>query len=826
MKKKLTVAIVLILLLAVSLTTFVGCDEMFTRNEERDATQVVATVNYHGLSADIYKFELELSYNNYSYVYVNYYGMTEQETANYILRSLAQQKLLTLYAREKVAGFAEVPIPDDVKELLTRSEVNKAIENTNDSLLEQLKTKVEDSINEDKYNNSENDNDDNDDDDDEEVEITDAVTVRFNSNGGSDVEKQRIQKDTKAKKPTDPTKEGYVFYGWYEDESCNDAEFVAGTFEQKKDKDGNVVKDENKNPIYEYVSKEFDFKTKKVEKSMTLHARWVETTEARTEMPVVEEEEEDDYDPDDDSPTIEPLPTFFSDAYKATILEKFAEEDFAENISDKVNTTLEDYVDDGIAELLSDIQDTIFKKTAEDCYNYYLANQLDSILVTKMQRLIGSKVSVSEEEIRNEFNAIVNKNKQTFMGSNGESAYESALTSTLNETYYHPSLTNVDEGGSYGFVVNILLKLDDDNLATLTEMCKNDPSSVGAAKAKIVRNRLISEMKVKVSNPNYKSDAVVEDKDGEEIELRDPMTDPRNPYNSVSVGEGKAKNTEFEAEGGNDYTKLLTFRYNSETEEFEIVYGATEHAAMPYLEESVYAFSKDGKGVIEQIYDSLNAVMKYVDAEDGPSLSKEQGVYWLREVATKWLYLVGDDSGAVTDSSNNGGLGYLITPEGKDSNYLTDFTNYARELIKNGTGSYVAGAVNDNTFLGVTSPDGTMAGNGTAYVVADSFIGNGTTDFSSAYAGVFVLLNSYTVYNPSEWEYSEGDSQDGTMPINYNMTIGKDLDDIKSIHDTIRDSILEAKKTTKYNLDVNTMGVEFMESAITYYEKAYKSLWK
>lgn len=44
---------------------------------------------------------------------------------------------------------------------------------------------------------------------------TNYCTVIFDSNGGSDVESQSIIKGEKAKKPTDPTKEGYTFDGWY-----------------------------------------------------------------------------------------------------------------------------------------------------------------------------------------------------------------------------------------------------------------------------------------------------------------------------------------------------------------------------------------------------------------------------------------------------------------------------------------------------------------------------------------------------------------------------------------------------------------------------------
>ena len=790
MKKKLSVATVLILLLAVCLTMLVGCDEMFQINEERDATQVVATVDYKGLSANIYKFELEASYKSYSYLYVNYYGMTAQEAANYILRSLAQQKLLTLYAREKVTDLLGMDaIPADVRDLLTTSEYDKAIDDTNKSLLNSLKSLVEDSITDDNYNYGDTDNSGKDEDeDDEDVAITKPVYVRFEANGGSEVERQRIQEGTKAKKPADPTKEGYTFYGWYDNKDFSGDKFEDGVF----------------------TSGEFDFDSK-VNNSIVLYAKWVEFTEARTEMPEAEEEDEDkDYDPDNNDANLEISPTFFSEEYQKTIEDEFKDEDFAENINEKLNNTLADYIEDGVAELKKNIMSNTFKKSADECYDYYLSNQMDTILVTKMQRLIGKTVSVSEAEIEAEFNAVVKKNKQTFSGSNAESAYSSALTSTLDSTYFHTSTED-----SYGFVINILLKLDDDSLEILTDMCKANPANSEAIK--IVRNRLISDMEIKVSNPSYKSSEVVKDADGEEIELRDPMTDPRNPYNNV----GKTENKDYQVEGGNNYSQLISFVKNDDGE-FEIKFNATEHPAMAYLLEKVPAFDKDGKvGIIHQIHNSLDQVAEFVKSGD---LSKEQGIYWLRQVATKWLYLVGDDSGAVTDSSNNNGLGYLITPEGKDSSYLEDFTKYARDLVKKGTGAYATDTIGENTFRGVIDANGTMAGDGVAYVVADSFIGNGTTSFDNAYAGVFVLLNSYTTWDAS---YYGGElPEDGTLPMDYKMTIGKDKDDIKTIKQIIEDNILEAKKTAAYNLDVNTMGLKYMESGIKYNEKAYKSLWK
>ena len=47
-----------------------------------------------------------------------------------------------------------------------------------------------------------------------------TVTVDFDSNGGSDIESQTIEKGAEAIKPIDPKREGYVFDGWCLDEEC------------------------------------------------------------------------------------------------------------------------------------------------------------------------------------------------------------------------------------------------------------------------------------------------------------------------------------------------------------------------------------------------------------------------------------------------------------------------------------------------------------------------------------------------------------------------------------------------------------------------------
>lgn len=818
MKKKLILATAIVLLLAIGLTMLVGCDEIFTRNDMRDMTQVVARVHYGNETADIYKYELRSSFSSYAYYYVNYYGMSAESAARYILQSLAQQKLLVLYAREQVAKLENKTNPDGTipatKELLNEAEQNKAVKDANDSMLSSLKTLIQNAITEDNYNNATNEGSaDKTEDEDDDEEITEPVIVRFESNGGTEIERQRIQKGKKATEPDDPTKDGYTFYGWYADKEYAESD------------------------AFDLEATEYDFDSA-VNDSLTLYAKWAKYDAPRTALPE-EEEEEEEFDPDEplkDEDRVTP----FIEWDDAKLYDEIKEEDFVEKITldegEELEPVLKKYIGDALSTLKKNLRTNLYKngndeqKDYEECWEYYLNNQYESLIVDRFERVLCADLTATEEEIQAEFDRVVANNKESFELS--DTAYSSALTGSLDSTYYH-QMEELE--GSYGFVTNILLRLDDEQLNKLTAQLNANPANKEAVR--VLRNKYLSELTVKVSNPKYDADAKVE-KDDEEIELRDPMTDPKNPYNPSGKTSDYDHSYQFKKSGDgdtavyeNNYNEILSFgkklgEDGNPTDEYEIKFQATEHPAMAYLLEKVHAFDKDGKtGIIHQIYNSFKKVQD-VCAADG--LDRLTEVYWLRKMASTWAYLVGDDTGAVTSSSNNNGLGYLISPEGETSSYLPDFTDYARKLIAAGTGSYALGEINPETdFLGAQDATGELAGNNKAYVVADSFIESGST--SNAYAGIFVLLNTYTVWDSELYKsYSENDlpSDDYTLPLDFIYDITLKQEDRKTLSELIKDNLETAKKTNYYNVNVNTMGNEHMEDDIEYFEKAYKSIWK
>lgn len=776
MKRRLTILLALVLLVSVVVGVLAGCDRIFVKAEDRDASQVVASVSYNGQTANVTKAELTVSFNNYAYLYNAYYGLSYEEAANTILRSLAQNKLLVLFAKDEIT---KVLYPDRqaanvaVYELLSGSERNRAVENVNDDMLSALSSALETLINEANYTGDTGT--DEEEEKYEEYTGEDSVRVYFDSNGGSDVTRQSIKSGTKAFEPDAPTRDGYTFVGW---------------FTAKKG------------------GEKWDFTTT-VSANTTLYAQWVEYTAPRTERPEAETDEDEDYDADADLPegTVAAVRFFladgsFNEEYKALVYDRTEEPEVLADYND------EDYkkaLDDYLADAVKQVQDNLSSSYLG--YDYYLNAEYESLLVTRLERMIGdgrigSGASVSDDEVQKRFDTLVAQNKETFKDG---ATYQSAIESSLSTTYYHK------EG--YGFVLNILLKMPADDVEYLTDLIADGTVSKDYVEAE--RNKKLAALEVYVSNPAYDSDYECDKHTCEEGSACDPMTCENHPCNKEEV-------TVVEGSAGLD--QIVEFGKDEEGN-WCVKYNVSVCPSMAYLPDKIPALGTNG--IIEQIYNSLGQVKTAVKKEE---LSHVQGLYWMREVATAWLYLVGDDTGSVSTESNNNGLGYVVAPEGEESGYIDSFTEQARALIANGGGSYERRA-----------GDGATLGN--FYVYGDNFIRSETTvDASSAYAGIFVLVASYVPYDTTGWgaytvTYDEDtDTYDeekidaaafanGVLPLGYVVTHAADLADCVTVEQSIREGILTGKKASLYEKTVNDFGVANYGN-ITYNEKAYKSLWK
>lgn len=786
MKRKIAILLALVMIVSLAVGVLAGCDRIFVKSEARDAAQVVATVTYNGQTATVSKAELTVSFNNYAYLYTAYYGMTYQEAADTVLRSLAQRELLVLFAKDEIAkalGETRHPSAIPVEELLSTSEIDRAIKNVNDDILSALSSALEERIAEKDYNEG---TDGDESSTYEEYTGDDAVRVYFESNGGSDVSRQSIKSGTTAFEPDAPTRDGYTFMGWFTAKNGGEEWDFATPVDSEVTGGG---------------------------KALTLYAHWEKYTAPRTERPDAEEDEDADYDPDSDLPegTALSVRAFnadgsFNDDYKALVYDRtFEPEALADMTDDEYKAALDEH----LAGAVADIADNMSESTLD--YNYYLTAEYKSLLITRLERMIGDGrigdgCSVSDAEVQARFDSLVEQNKETF--TDGES-YQSAIESTLDTVYYHKS--------GYGFVLNILLKLPDEQVEELTALIADGTVNDDYVTAR--RDAMLNALEVYISNPDYDSTYECDSHTCESGSACDPMTCPDHPCKDEEI-------TVREESSGLD--QIVEFVKDDETDEWSVVTNVSVCPEMAYLPEKVAAFGE--RGIVRQIYDSLAQVRTAVESGE---LTHVQGLYWIREVATTWLYLVGDDTGSVSSDSNNGGLGYVVTPKGEESGYIDSFTEQARALIGNGGGSFERtegkGATKDNF-----------------YVFGDNFIGaESAVDASSAYAGVFILVASAVPYDTTGWgsytvvydeetdSYSEEkldfgglvDGVYGVLPMDYVLTHAADLEDVVTVRGSIEEALLSGKRTAIYEKKVNTFGTEYY-GTIVYNEKAYKSLWK
>lgn len=212
MKKKfIALAMVVIMVLGTVAGTLIGCD-IITTNAEKDYKQVVATVQYGGLSDVVLKGELRTIYNSYGPMYVQYYGMTEEEALEYLFDSLARQSLLLLKAKADLAkemGVTSFGNDSDITDLLTDDEIRYCIQRANAEFKSQWEANIEERENEQAANdNADEETPSEEEETDEELE---ARPVREEQEPSTDYVDQGFVKDEEHAFPA-------VFSEWYNEQ--------------------------------------------------------------------------------------------------------------------------------------------------------------------------------------------------------------------------------------------------------------------------------------------------------------------------------------------------------------------------------------------------------------------------------------------------------------------------------------------------------------------------------------------------------------------------------------------------------------------------------
>lgn len=198
-----------------------------------------------------------------------------------------------------------------------------------------------------------------------------------------------------------------------------------------------------------------------------------------------------------------------------------------------------------------------------------------------------------------------------------ESNYKSAISSSLTNTVYHPT----SEHG-YGYVFNILFKFSNDQSTELKNFTAGQPDKTIVEK---YRAQLANKIEVMKSNPDYDPDEVCE-------ECEKAQKDNKDPNKYCTKEKCNARPYEVDSEGN-------IKKYN--------------------------------------VMDVINELTAKLDAATSFEAK--------REIAAQYVYMVNDDTGMYNTSSNNaitaGGNGYLITPKGKNSSFVAEFTTLGRALI-------------------------------------------------------------------------------------------------------------------------------------------------
>ena len=100
MKKRLTAFLSLILSILIGATCLSGC-RLVTVDSQRDMNQVVATIKVNDGEENIYKKDLVMGYLNYGYLYVQYYGYTEEKAYNLLFDEMVSSRILAQGAMKK-----------------------------------------------------------------------------------------------------------------------------------------------------------------------------------------------------------------------------------------------------------------------------------------------------------------------------------------------------------------------------------------------------------------------------------------------------------------------------------------------------------------------------------------------------------------------------------------------------------------------------------------------------------------------------------------------------------------------------------------------------
>lgn len=429
-------------------------------------------------------------------------------------------------------------------------------------------------------------------------------------------------------------------------------------------------------------------------------------------------------------------------------------------------------------------------KTRKD-YDYYLTQQAESRLLNKYREDMQGGIEVTDKEIVEKYNLILNQQK---IKNITDSAYKTALDGTDTLVYHK---------GQYVKVKSILLKFTEQQDAILKAIKSQYTGDNYAGDIEKYRYNLVFGdnngnnefpfkvnnkyigLRVNISNTNYNPDAECTDEN---------CSCPSCINNTNNSGKDQA-----------DYEICKIDREQTDENGFLIpVDGCTCVACVNN------AYTKYNVPFIE-VLDMINTAVAKAGAAaeaeystkypEGNDLGKQLYVIEKRiEAFEDQIYLFNDDSGMFE------GKDYIGTPEGKSSDYVTEYTALIRALINNSEGagamatslsSYNVGGTDvpiysQNTAVEI---DGVTANTKMSYIIND-------------YGVHIVMVTSYPVdtkindsTNINKSEVTIEGVKETYYTLGLDAIIGFDSDKgiALTVRDKIKNEILEIKKSTSYN---------------------------
>ncbi len=262
-------------------------------------------------------------------------------------------------------------------------------------------------------------------------------------------------------------------------------------------------------------------------------------------------------------------------------------------------------------------------------FEYFLEDKIDSIILKNMQNDL-KEPEATEAEIEKAYNDLVNTDWKSY---SDEDSFASAISST--------SWMSVNASKDYTAVKSTLLKFSDEQSSALKAIATMYANS----------ETKISELREMVALGQYDNDNIIKTLLGEE-----------GSGIKVNVSNYKYDST----------TDKLADAYTDKDVDYKVVLYAMANS-VEAIANQIVAMYTDGMSSEELAENATNINIVRYNAKV--------------EAYTQWMYLVNDDSGAFSSEY------YTITPAGKASSYVSEYTVLAREIAKEAVASFALSTV-------------------------------------------------------------------------------------------------------------------------------------